>query len=509
MRDPVALRTRRLTIISITALVVAFAYLIQPAWENERAHYDLVRALAQGSPTVDDSFRHPALRTIDVTHFHGHVYAAKMPGLAAASVPPYVALQAAGVETTGNPTRLIWALHLWGVVIPATVLLLLVRRRAERVEPGFGTIAAVSLGAATLILPFSTVYFSHVFSATLGFAAFALLAHERETRPSTWLVFAGGLLVGFACSVEYSLFLVAVALGVVVLAGTERLRRAIIYTSGVFVGALPSLAFNAWAFHTPFHSSYQGWHRAGFKPLPGFFGITEPTLHNALRIVFYPGGIAPILFPALLGAVLLWRRGQRLEATVPILIAGLFLSFDAASANPFGGASPGPRYVIPALPFLALPLATAYRVIPGATLGLAIGGGGFMVAATMTTALEAWDGLVAHRVITGEYVESVASFVGIESPRAAIPFALAIGVASVAALRATPWRHVGRRDILAGTAALVGWLLLATHMKGLLDRGAAGELVGLAAAASAAAVVVATYRIGAPPRPRSVRSSES
>jgi hypothetical protein len=232
-------------------------------------------------------------------------------------------------------------------------------------------------------------------------------------------------------------------------------------------------------------------------------------LHNALRIVFYPGGIAPILFPALLGAVLLWRRGQRLEATVPILIAGLFLSFDAASANPFGGASPGPRYVIPALPFLALPLATAYRVIPGATLGLAIGGGGFMVAATMTTALEAWDGLVAHRVITGEYVESVASFVGIESPRAAIPFALAIGVASVAALRATPWRHVGRRDILAGTAALVGWLLLATHMKGLLDRGAAGELVGLAAAASAAAVVVATYRIGAPPRPRSVRSSES
>ena len=44
--------TRRLAIASIAALVFAFAYLIQPAWDNERAHYDLTRALAQGSPSI-------------------------------------------------------------------------------------------------------------------------------------------------------------------------------------------------------------------------------------------------------------------------------------------------------------------------------------------------------------------------------------------------------------------------------------------------------------------------
>jgi 4-amino-4-deoxy-L-arabinose transferase-like glycosyltransferase len=508
MRSPVPVGARQLTIISITALVVAYAYLIQPAWDNERAHYDLTRALAQGSPSVDESFRHPALRTIDVTRYHGRLYAAKMPGFAAASLPPYLALRAAGAETTANPTRLTWGLHLWSVIVPAVALLVLVRRRADRVAAGFGTIAAISLGAASLMLPFSTLFFSHVLSAALGFGAFAVLAHERERSSSLWLVGVSGLLVGLGCVVEYSLAIVAAALGLLALAGADRLRRALAYGLGLVLGVLPAFAFNAWAFGTPLHFPYEGWHRVGEQPLPGVFGITTPTLHNLLKIVFYPGGVGPLLLPALAGAVILWRRGRRAEAALPVLIAAAFILADSASSTPFGGVSPGPRYVIPALPFLALPLAAAYRAIPGATLGLAIAGGTFMVAATMTTALEAWDGLVAHRVVTGDFVDSVATFVGIDSRAAAIPFALAMLVAAVAAVAATPWRKTGRREVIAGGAALLGWWLIATHMTDLLKKGLAGELAALASIAVAVVVVAASYRVSAPLRPRPVRPSE-
>ena len=62
-------RTRRFAILAIGALVFAFAYLIQNAGDNERAHYALVRALADGTPTIDESLGHPALRTIDVSRF--------------------------------------------------------------------------------------------------------------------------------------------------------------------------------------------------------------------------------------------------------------------------------------------------------------------------------------------------------------------------------------------------------------------------------------------------------
>jgi hypothetical protein len=502
-------RTRRLTILSIAALIFAFSYLVQPAWDNERAHYDLTRALAQGSPRIDDSLRYPVLRTVDITRFRGHAYTNKAPGLAAVSVLPYLALKESGVKTVGSPKRLTWALHLWGVVLPALALILLVRSRADRVERGFGTVAAVTLGASSLVLPFSTVFFSHVLSATLGFAAFALLMRHRESRSSR-LVFGGGFTAGLAFDVDYSLGLVAVALGLVVLAGTSRLRKATAYAFGVLLGLLPLLAFNVWAFRTPFHIAYEGWHQPGAQPLPGFFGINAPSLDSLLKIVFYPGGIGPILLPALVGAWLLLRRGEHLEASLPLLVVGLFLVFNSARADPFGGASPGPRYMIPALPFLAVPLAAAYRAIPGATLGLAVGGGLFLAGATLTTPLEAWDGLVFHRLITGAYVDSAASFIGIRGGLADAPFLLALTIAALAALAVTPWRAVFYRDVLAGAVAFVGWLLLATQIKGLLDHGVAGEAAVLTAALLVAACIGAAYR--APPslRPPSfVRSTES
>jgi hypothetical protein len=497
------LRTRQLAIVSIGGLVFGFSYLIQPAWDNERAHYDLTQALSRGTPTIDESVTHPALRTVDVTQRRGHIYATKAPGLAAVSLPPYVLLRTAGATTTGNPTRLIWALHLWSIVLPAVGLLLLVSRRAEKVEPGFGAIVTVSLGAATLMLPFSTVFFSHVLAAALEFAAFALLLREREVGPSRWLLFAGGLAAGIGFSVEYTVGVVALLLSIVVLSDAVRLRRAGLYFLGVAVGALPSLAFNAWAFGSPFRLPQQGWHHPGAEPLPGLLGITRPSLDAALRILFSPGGIAPILLPALVGAALLWRRGARISASLPILVAAVFFAFNAASVDPFGGASPGPRFMIPALPFLAIPLAVAYRAIPGATLALAIGGATFMVAATLTTALEAWDGLVFHRVVHGDFVESAANVAGLGGTAWDVLFLLALAVAASAALLATPWQRAGHREVVAALFALCGWFVLATKIHGLLDRGFGGEAVVLGVAAGTALLVTLAYRAGLPLRPAS------
>jgi len=95
-------------------------------------------------------------------------------------------------------TAMVWVLTLFGAVLPGIALLLLVRWAAERVEPGFGTAAAVTLGLGTIVMTFGSEYFSHIASAALGFGAFALLMREREGPRRIGIVAIAGLLAGLA-----------------------------------------------------------------------------------------------------------------------------------------------------------------------------------------------------------------------------------------------------------------------------------------------------------------------
>ena len=252
--------SRRLELVAIAALAFAFAYLVQPAGDNQKAHYALLRALADGKPHIDEYVRDERLATVDATRFEGHVYAAKAPGLAFFSLPFSALLRGVGVDPDGNPERVLWALHLWAAGVPAVVLLLLVRWVGNRFEPGLGIAAAVALGGATLVLPFANLYFSHILAATLGFGAFALLLRERDGPSSPALVGAAGLLAGLGVAVEYPLGLAGVALFLYAVARSDgRVRRAVAFAAGAVVGALPALAFNWWAFGSPTRFPYVGW----------------------------------------------------------------------------------------------------------------------------------------------------------------------------------------------------------------------------------------------------------
>src|SRR5205085_7281461 len=156
--------------LAVVALAGAFAWPMQVNGYNQNAHYALVRALAlYGTPRIDRTRGQIGeVSTGDVATYKGHVYAAKAPGLALVSVPAFLVLDAIGMRTTGDPTRIIWALHLWSIVLPALAIVVLVRWVADQVVPGTGIAAAVTVGLATLLLPFGTLLFSHVLAAAFG-----------------------------------------------------------------------------------------------------------------------------------------------------------------------------------------------------------------------------------------------------------------------------------------------------------------------------------------------------
>jgi hypothetical protein len=420
------------------------------------------------------------------------------------------------VETqVEDETPMVWALTLLGAVIPALVLLLLVRWAGDRIQPGYGTAAAVTLGLGTILMTFAAEYFSHVASAALGFAAFAFLFREREGPPRLLLVAAAGLVAGLAVTFEYPLGLLGIILFVYALSRpSPRLPRALVYGATAVVGAIPALAFNWWALGSPLDFAYssavaiQGLSGHAVLGLndPGFFGIGVPRPSAALDLLVASRGIltvTPVLAVALVGAVLMRQTERRAEANVVLAVAAVFFIYNSGYWLPFGGGTPGPRLLIPAMPFLALGWAVSYRRLPALTLTMAIPSFLLMLVGSMTFPLIGQNGIStwAGELGNGILEHTLLTILGVGNGwLAAAPVVAAIATAIVLAARATPRARLSDARLAAG--ALAAWVLIFVFgptiagdpVTPLHDGTAALTLAAGAAVISAATLVVLRYR---------------
>jgi hypothetical protein len=486
-------------LLAIALVVVAWAMIAQPPGGNQNSHYALTRAIASGTPSIDRTrFEVGVYSTGDISVYKGHVYSNKAPGLAFATLPAYEVLKAAGgAHPADDTTGQLWLLGLWSVLLPGTILLLLVRHVADELEPGYGTAAAVTLGLATLVLPFSTLFFSHIFSATLVFASYVALRRERGGGERLAWVAAGGFLAGFATTTEFPNAIAAAILGVYAVTRPGFVRRALAFGGGALAGIVPLLLFNQWAFGSPTRVSYQS--TVGFGQTGSLF-LRAPRFHQMVEILFGSVGmlrLTPVLALGAVGAVLLYRRGVRADALVIGAFGVAYWIFDACYEFPFGGASPGPRQMIPMIPFLAVPLAVAYRRFPLTTVVLAAVSAAEMIVLTVTIPLLAinfpdWF----HRFFRGEFVRSALGVAGGSQNTGIALFFAACVLAVLFAVRATPLPVLSWRDGVTAAALFGGWLLIERRGPRLLNGDQLGDGNGaftallLAVAVTLAAVLL-------------------
>lgn len=486
------------------------AYLVQGPNVNSTSHHALVRALASGTARIDET-RHQVgdVATTDFARYDGHVYSNKAPGLAFVSLPAYFVLDAAGQTSRTDPSRVLWGLGLLGVVLPAAVLLLLVRHVAERLQPGFGTPTALVLGLGTLVLPFSTLYFAHILSAALAFGAFALLRKERESAPRLALLALAGALCAFAATTEHPVALVGLVLLVYAAGRPGPLRRAAAFGGGFAAGLLPLLAYNWWALGSPLRLPYR---YSVFIPredgrdilltdVPFSDVWNVPSLENVVKLLLYTWGIvsaAPILALVPVGAYLLYREGRRAEPVIAGVLPAAFVVYSASYYQPYGDTW-APRFLVPILPFLALPLARAFAEVPALAAALAAGSIALSAAVTVTHPLIAWDGHILDRLFSPPFdghAGTVLEFLGLVSSWDTLPFFAAVllagGYAVALLLRRQP---IGRREGATAVAAVAAWLLFFQVTPRLLAEapadGNAQALLVLALAAALVAAVVA------------------
>ena len=303
--------------------------------------------------------------------------------------------------------------------------------------------------------------------------------------------------------------LIAYALG----RRSDRLRRGVSYAGGAVLGAAPMLAFNTWAFGNPLKLAYSDAvafpGRSGHDVLglnsDGFFGITVPRLDSATDLLFAGRGLivlTPIVVMAVVG-VFLMRRRHRAEANTILAIAAVYFIYNSGYWLPFGGGTPGPRFLIPALPFLAIGLAYAYRRLPALTLGMAIPSAVFMVVGTLTYPLIGKQGIGtwADWLVQGRLEHTVLTAFGVTNAWLAVaPFLAAIVIAIVLAVRATPATLFA--DYRLAVPAVLGWACvsalaptLASYEIGPFNRGNTSVLWLIAAGVLLSLLTLTAFRL--------------
>jgi hypothetical protein len=208
--------------------------------------------------------------------------------------------------------------------------------------------------------------------------------------------------------------------------------------------------------------------------------------------------ITPVLVMAIAGVLAMYRSGRRAEARAIGAVAIAYLVYNAGYWLPMGGGSPGPRFLIPILPFLAIGLGPAWRRWPATTLALTAISATTMVAATMSYPMIGTQdpGEWVRRLVEwGYYQHSVLDLVGVAHGLASIlPFALLVALALGLGVSSLGRAHlaIGARQAVIAIGA---WVVCAVALQRLGEMPSGGALTLIATASLVGLLEVASTTV--------------
>jgi len=234
--------------------------------------------------------------------------------------------------------------------------------------------------------------FDHGLVAALSLFAFWLLLVERDggsgSLGSAVVLLVAGVLGGLAVVMNYSSVITVSFLTLYAVWVVRSWRK----MGWFLVGLVLPLIFLAWYHATCFGSPWANANTYQYNLFQdeemmifGMFGVPRFELIWKLLFSDYRGLFftCPVLVLSCLG---LWqmamRRGMRAEAALFVAIFAGFLVMNSAVNHWHSGWSIGPRYLIPAIPFLSLPLTLVFERLPRLTLAVASISGAILLLVT-------------------------------------------------------------------------------------------------------------------------------
>lgn len=358
-------------------LFLASAYFYQdPEW-NGNSRLDLTRAVVEEGTVAIDAYQSlPQWDTNDKAFYNGHYYSDKAIGSSLLAIPFYFGLLKLsalfGAALTSTFTKHVLTTIVMGSSFTACGLAMYWIAERLTGDAWRAVIPTLAVAFGTMLWPYSAVYYGHVPAAAFLIVAFALLmaVGEGSERAASARLFAAGLTAGLAFITDYTTALIIAGLLAFALykqrgAGPAGLaRHAAIALAGAALPLAVALAYNAHVYGSALATgyAYEVENRFAEGMSQGILGIGRPSRSTIYHITIDPQiGIlwqSPILLLAPIGYVVALRSSRfRAEGLLALYAALAMLAMNGGYYLWWGGSAFGPRLLIPALPFLIVPLA--------------------------------------------------------------------------------------------------------------------------------------------------------
>ncbi len=372
---------------------ITYAYFFQGGGWTENTRICLTRAILHEQTFIIDSCREDSqdpyfefVNTGDWAFRDGHYYTNKSPGLSVMALPGY----ALGEELLrriypDDPEKQIWGASYLATVSTVglsgallCVLMLHILYRVFGFSPGRSLALVLIFGTGTLIFGYSTAFYCHSVSSFLCILALVLLMHLKHGDANNTALKAAlaGAATSLAVLVEASTVYVIPCCLLYLLSFARGRRVIVVFLAGCIPAGLFQLYYNWVCFGGPLESSYAHANPAVmFYKNGSLFG--RPTIRTLLELTILPyRGLlvsSPILLMAVPGIVLLFRKKNlRAELLFTTAISLIFLFFVSSIHAWYGGSAPGPRYLVPAYPFMFLLTVFAFKKFPRIYTALAL-----------------------------------------------------------------------------------------------------------------------------------------
>ena len=341
-------------------------------YDNTASRFFLVSAIVDFGSFSIDPYHH---WTNDKSFFEGRYYSNKAIGAPLLGVPVYWAARQFFSREQYPPLTVIekYLIRIVTTTLPFAVLGVVLFRTAVLwggdLKRAVWVVFAYSFGSIAFI--HATLFSGHQIAASFAFFSFFMIirVHNRKDMPppaspySLIFLFISGIFAGIAALADYTTIFIALVLCAYVIFSRMPWRFKVIFLMGGGSCVLVLAGYNWACFGHPLSFSYSHLTFEEFRAgsAEGVFGISAPNPEALLAILMSPSRglffIMPVFLLSITGFIAMWRhRIFRSEALVLSVIVFGYIMINSGFYGWHGGWTFGPRYLVPMLPFLAIPM---------------------------------------------------------------------------------------------------------------------------------------------------------